>query len=304
MSIRYSLIIPHYNDLKRLSRLLASLPKRNDLQVVVVDDCSPDHIGVEQVKQLFPKVTFLATPGNQGAGAARNIGLKHAIGEFILFADADDEFLGSAFKHFDEAIAHDADIYYFLADAVIENTGEHSVRADIFNYLIDKYLDEPNEENTLHLKLAHCIPWAKIYKKSFIQKTQVLFDETPVSNDIYFNIINAVHAQRIHVADKTVYRVYRLTDSLTSTQTAERLLCRLQVSAKVATELNRLGIPHSRSASGFLAQSFSFGPAVFFKALLISIRSDLHLNIFRVVNVSRWLSFFKNHNTTSAEINK
>ncbi|WP_168398289.1 glycosyltransferase family 2 protein [Acinetobacter indicus] len=301
----YSIIIPHYNEVKRLERLLSSIPlERSNLQVIVVDDCSPDQMGLAQVQQLFPTVNFFSTPSNQGAGAARNIGLKHAIGEFILFADADDEFLDSAFKHFDKAIAHDADIYYFLADAVIENTGEHSVRADVFNRLIDQYLDEPNEENTLNLKLAHCVPWAKIYKNSFIQKTQVLFDETPVSNDIYFNIINAVHAQRIHVVDKTVYRVYRLTDSLTSTQTAERLLCRLKVSGKVATELNRLGVQHSRSASGFLAQSLAFGPSVFIQALMISVRSDLHLNLLRVVNVSRWLRYFKRSNTTRVETNK
>lgn len=301
----YSIIIPHYNEVKRLERLLSSIPlERSNLQVIVVDDCSPDQIGLEQVKQLFPKVTFLSTLSNQGAGAARNIGLKHAIGEFILFADADDEFLDSAFKHFDEAIAHDADIYYFLADAVIENTGEHSVRADVFNRLLEAYLEHPSVENTLHLKLEHCVPWAKLYKRAFVAQTQILFDETPVSNDIYFNIIHGVQAEKISVVAKPVYRVYRLTDSLTSTLTAERLLCRLKVSGKVATELNRLGVQHSRSASGFLAQSLAFGPAVFIQALMISVRSDLHLNLLRVVNVSRWLRYFKRSNTTRAETNK
>lgn len=305
MKSKFSIVIPHYNESKRLNRLLVSIPLcRGDLQVIVVDDCSPDQTGLAQIKQLFPTVTFLSTPNNQGAGAARNIGLQHAIGEFVLFADADDEFLEHTFEYFDEAIMHDADIYYFFADARIENTGEHSVRADVFNGLIDEYLGAPNKENTLHLKLGHCVPWAKLYKNAFIKQTQVLFDETPVSNDIYFNIINAVHADKIYAVDKAVYRVYRLTDSLTSTLTAERLLCRLQVSAKVATELNRLGISHSRSASGFLAQSLSFGPVVFLKALLISVRSDLHLNLLRVVNVSRWLRYFKRNNTTSTEINR
>lgn len=305
MNSKFSIVIPHYNEFKRLNRLLVSIPLcRGDLQVIVVDDCSPNQASLAQIKQLFPTVTFLSTPRNQGAGAARNIGLQHANGEFILFADADDEFLEHTFEYFDEAIMHEADIYYFLADARIENTGEHSVRADVFNGLIDEYLGAPNKENALHLKLGHCVPWAKLYKNAFIKQTQVLFDETPVSNDIYFNIINAVHAQKIHVVDKAVYRVYRLTDSLTSTLTAERLLCRLQVSAKVATELNRLGIPHSRSASGFLAQSLSFGPAVFLKALLISLRSDLHLNLSRVVNISRWLKFFKRKDSINTETSK
>lgn len=289
---KYSLIIPHYSEVDRLRRLLFSLPSRSDLQIIVIDDCSPEQIGLDVVKNQFPHVCFLSTPNNSGAGAARNIGLQHAKGEFVLFADADDELLPDAFDHFDQAIMEDADIYYFRADAVIESTGEPSVRANSLNVLIDEYLGNPNKENEFNLRLKHCVPWAKLYKKSFIEKTQVKFDEIPVSNDIYFNIINGALAERVFVSDSVVYRCYRLTDSLTSTLTADRLLCRLQASAKVATELKRLGIKHDRSASGIIVQSLSFGPATFIKAVIIAVKSDLHLNLARIFNLSRWLSFF------------
>lgn len=301
---KYTLVIPCYNESSRLRRLLNSLPKRPDLQIFVIDDCSPNQMGLDAVKLQFPHVEFLSTPTNLGAGAARNIGLQHAKGEFILFADADDELLPDAFDHFDQAIMEDADIYYFRADAVIESTGEPSVRANSLNGLIDEYLGNPNKENEFNLRLKHCVPWAKLYKKSFIEKTQVKFDEIPVSNDIYFNIINGVLAKQIVASDHVVYRCYRLTDSLTSTLTADRLLCRLQASAKVATELKSLGIKHDRSASGFIVQSLFFGLPTFFKAVRIAVKSDLHLSLARIINISRWLSFFKRKNTTQSEINQ
>lgn len=40
MEYNYSLIIPHFNIPKLLRRLLSTVPKREDLQVIIVDDCS------------------------------------------------------------------------------------------------------------------------------------------------------------------------------------------------------------------------------------------------------------------------
>lgn len=301
---KYTLIIPHYNEPSRLRRLLESLPKRPDLQVFVIDDCSPNQTRLNEVKQQFAYINFLSTPSNSGAGAARNIGLKHAKGEFILFADADDEFFSDAFDHFDQAVTKNADICYFLADAVIESTGEPSIRADSLNNLVNEYYEDRTKENEHNLRLKHCVPWAKLYKKSFIDKHQIKFDEIPVSNDIYFNVINGVLAEDILVSRKLVYRCYRLSDSLTSTLTADRLICRLQASAKVASKLKRLGIKHDRSASGYIAQSISFGFPTFIKVLYISINSDLHLNLSQIVNISRWRDFFQRKKADDNEINK
>ena len=38
----FSVIIPHYGIPELLRRCLASIPDRADLEVIVVDDCSPD----------------------------------------------------------------------------------------------------------------------------------------------------------------------------------------------------------------------------------------------------------------------
>lgn len=290
---KYSVIIPHYNEPERLRRLLKSIPAREDIQIIVIDDCSPSQILINEIKNEFFYIDFLSTPKNEGAGSARNIGLKNAKGYFILFADADDEFHPDAFEIFDQAVLFNADIYYFRADAIIEETGEKSTRADQMNSLVDKFLEKKNKENELNLKLKHCIPVAKIYKKKFIEKTKVKFDEIPVSNDIYFNIINGVLAEKIYVSKENVYIIYKLKDSLTSTLTADRLLCRLQASAKLAADLKKLGIKHDLSASGFIAQSIYFGVPTFLKALTISIKSDLKLNINQIANISRWRRFLK-----------
>lgn len=93
--IVYSIIIPHKNIPDLLRRCLDSIPQRPDIQIIVVDDNS-----------CSDKVDFAHFPGREregveivytreglGAGYARNVGLRHAKGRWLLFADADDYFL-------------------------------------------------------------------------------------------------------------------------------------------------------------------------------------------------------------------
>jgi glycosyltransferase involved in cell wall biosynthesis len=92
--IDYTIIIPHYNIPRLLRRLLRTIPQREDLQVIVVDDCSPkealDEMAVLQTE--FQNVEWYSTGTNGGGGKARNIGLQHAKGKYLIFADADDFF--------------------------------------------------------------------------------------------------------------------------------------------------------------------------------------------------------------------
>ena len=94
MDIMYSVIIPHKNIPKLLERCLQSIPSRNDIQIIVVDDCSDKDVicKVERLCSLYNTLLIKTTEG-KGAGYVRNIGLTRAIGKWVLFADADDFFL-------------------------------------------------------------------------------------------------------------------------------------------------------------------------------------------------------------------
>ncbi len=63
-----------------------------NLELIVVDDCSPDDTAkvVEEYVEKDSRVTLLSTPKNSGPYVARNIGLIHATGEFITVNDSDD----------------------------------------------------------------------------------------------------------------------------------------------------------------------------------------------------------------------
>ena len=90
----FSIIIPHKNIPSLLQRCLDSIPKRDDVQIIVVDDNSnPQKVDFEKFPGLDkPNTEAYFDKSGKGAGRARNVGLKHAKGEWVIFADCDDYF--------------------------------------------------------------------------------------------------------------------------------------------------------------------------------------------------------------------
>jgi GT2 family glycosyltransferase len=88
--IRFSVIIPTYNRKALLERTLATVRAQNesDLQVIVIDDGSTD--GSVQWLRTLENPPEILTQANRGPGAARNLGIAHAAGDYIAFLDSDD----------------------------------------------------------------------------------------------------------------------------------------------------------------------------------------------------------------------
>lgn len=89
------LIIPTYNEIKNIARLIRIVLEQSaDLEVLVIDDNSPDGTGAEvlSLMQSEPRVQLIQRPGKMGLGSAYVTGFKHALSkdyEFIMQMDAD-----------------------------------------------------------------------------------------------------------------------------------------------------------------------------------------------------------------------
>ena len=123
--INYSIIIPHKNCLDLLSRCILSIPVRDDIEVIVVDDGSDIYYDLEEkIKKISPLLNIIVScqASSRGAGAARNIGLNKANGRWLLFADSDDFFSNEAFDILDDYVASNYDIIYFGHRAVYSDS--------------------------------------------------------------------------------------------------------------------------------------------------------------------------------------
>jgi len=89
--LNISVVIPSYNRREFLKRSIDSAinQTKKPLEIIVVDDGSTD--GTEtMIKSDYDFVKFIKQK-NKGVSAARNIGIKVSIGEWICFLDSDDE---------------------------------------------------------------------------------------------------------------------------------------------------------------------------------------------------------------------
>ena len=94
--IKVSVIIPVYNAQEYLTECISSVRKQTiaELEMLCVDDGSTDDsLRVMRELQKRDNRIHIFQQSNQGAGAARNLALKNAKGEFVCFLDADDYFL-------------------------------------------------------------------------------------------------------------------------------------------------------------------------------------------------------------------
>ena len=97
-----SIIIPLYNKEPIIEQSLQSVLSQDydDFEVIVVNDGSTDK-SAEIVKSIKdPRITLIEQE-HGGPSKARNTGVKHANGDWILFLDADDELLPGALLEFD-----------------------------------------------------------------------------------------------------------------------------------------------------------------------------------------------------------
>jgi glycosyltransferase involved in cell wall biosynthesis len=88
---RVSVVIPLYNKAASVLAAVGSVLRQSaDLELIVVDDGSTDS-SVSVVAGIGDRRIRLLAQANAGPGAARNRGLGEALGEYVAFLDADDE---------------------------------------------------------------------------------------------------------------------------------------------------------------------------------------------------------------------
>ena len=201
----YSVIIPHHDIPDLLERCLRSIPVREDVQVIVVDDASaPEHQDrLHQLELAFPGAEFIYSPSNRGAGAARNIGLEHATGKWLIFADADDFFAENFGEILDEYIHEPADIVYFYNRCVeSEDVALSSTAATEYNNFITLAIETGQDTP---LRYRHWVPWGKLIKRNLVSSNNLQFEEIPYSNDIVFSASAGCLARKIIADDRYLY---------------------------------------------------------------------------------------------------
>lgn len=245
MALNFSIIIPHKNSADLLQYCLDSIPNRDDVQVIVVDDNSDaDKVDFNH----FPKwkgnnYECYFTKEGKGAGYARNVGLEHAVGKWLVFVDADDFLTEDADRIFEENKDADADIVFFRHKAVMQH--DHNIVSDRVSYyarMVDEYFESQEDWK---LRLWGFIPVCKFVRRSMVEQNHIRFDEVKYSNDCYFSTCAGIKANKILVCNNVFYVITESGNSLTTSFCTKpgELECRAEVFFRVVSLANENGYP-------------------------------------------------------------
>lgn len=255
--IDYSFIIPHKNSSVLLERLLLSIPKRLDIEVIVVDDHSSSD-ELQAVKQLASRYDFCLLE-NEGmyAGGARNTGLRRARGEWLVFADADDFFLPTLPAMLEQYKHSGADLVLFNADSCYSDTLEPSTRAEHIHHIFHQYMSKQNFRAIACRQLA---PWAKFVRRRFVEDNNIVYEEIIAANDLAFNVRIACLASTIIANPTPLYMLTATSGSITTVQTKERHLSRLESTIRANRVLRQQGYRrYQMSVLYYIASALQFG---------------------------------------------
>lgn len=207
-----SIIIPVYNVEEYIEATITSFIHQtlNDIEIIIVDDGSTDSTCeiIEKYQQDDDRI-YILHQENKGAGIARNLGMKHATGEYIYFFDGDDycipSFLQTVVKKADETQADIVVFDYYRVDQVTHkevlyhglNRSLLPTGKECFNYK-----DVPDRI----LSIVNPTPWNKLYRRSYIQNTKLQFLGLSTTNDITFAALSVAMAEKVtYISEPFMY---------------------------------------------------------------------------------------------------
>lgn len=298
-----TVIIPHYNTPVLLRKLLDTIPE-NGVQIIVIDDNSD-----KEVKELLKiqndyknKVEFYKNNKlKKGAGTCRNIGLEHAKGEWLLFADADDYFLPELYEKVSKYFDSDYEIVFFTPTSVEMNTGRKALRHKRCADCIKNYIEDPSRKNLLKLKSMPCSPpWSKLIRRKLVVDNNIKFEEVLYSNDIMFSAKIGYYSKKIAATYETIYCVTRRENSLTTHTGMESYDIRLNEYIKMCTffkdHYNKKDFKYIHATGSgqlFTAIERHYGLKKYFSIILLFIQNKIPIVALETLIPIYWLNRLK-----------
>ena len=213
--IKVSVIIPIYNSQDFLSECLDSILRQTlkEIEIICVNDGSND-ASYSILKDYEAKDDRIKTYSQEksNAGTARNLGLSKAKGKYLSFLDSDDFFSPDMLeKAYTKAEKDRDDIVVFAANEFDTYTKTFSrIEGSLRKYNCpDNMPFSPNDMKEYLFNSFQNWAWNKLFRKEFIERNNLLFQEISRTNDMLFTCSALVMAKRISVIDETLanYRI-------------------------------------------------------------------------------------------------
>ena len=213
-----SVIVPAYNSEDYIKDCIESIANQTYkfFEMIIVNDGSTDNTKkiIEQYQKKY-KWLKLINIKNHGQGYARNLGLKEAMGKYVLFLDADDILsFWTLEKSYNKIISDNSDICSFKWSK-FRNETKSNVKNRQNLFLPDKSLLVGEE----CLDMLYLIPYYTVnnlYDREFLLNNDIKYGEGYIYEDVPFWLKAVTKAKKISILDEKLYIIRINTKSTTN----------------------------------------------------------------------------------------
>ena len=196
-----SIIIPVFNVEKHIEKSIDSIFNQtiytDDIEVILVDDCSTDNSGLIIDEYALKYENFRAIHLDENSGAAgkpRNVGLNIASSDFVMFLDSDDCFMDNALEVLLNKIKDDDELNIVLG-GYVNIHGEKRETVLPFRGNENTYFEDT--QNELDLVEINPAISSKIFRKDFLIENNITFPEGIPGQDLVFFLNSFFHSNKV-----------------------------------------------------------------------------------------------------------
>lgn len=253
-SVLLSVVSPMHNGSLYLKAFLQSVLRQSfsSFELIMVDDGSTDNSAqIIQNYQNKDSRIRLIRQTQKGAGSARNLGLSHAKGQYIIFLDCDDWFCEDFFKTMIDRIKKDrsdvAVCEFFIFDQKTTQTRRFRIAEEAESEIAG---------TNLIFDLLVPNPWTKLYRTDFLRQHKLSFQEITSCNDWSFAYASLACARKISVVREPLVYYRTQTDTSISSYRYKRTKDIVLAIKHLKEELKKRDL-YSRYREGFARKSVS-----------------------------------------------
>ncbi|MBU8586945.1 glycosyltransferase [Priestia megaterium] len=241
-TVELSIIIPAYNASSYIEQCLKSIIEQNfsSYEIIIVDDGSQDNTAeiVESFAREYKQIKLIKQ-ANLKQSEARNNGLLHSCGNYVMFLDSDDYIDDSMLsKMFNKISTSKTDLCICGIKKVFNSREELELISCLRNS--DNYL----RDYLIRQKEMDVGLWNKIFKADIIKNNKLFFENGNFFEDTLFVFKYLCHINTISFIEEPLYNLRKRESSTTTQYNPEIIKYSFSLQENIEQYLKDNGLDH------------------------------------------------------------
>lgn len=223
----FSVILPLYNASLFLEKAVGSVmcQKNQSWELLAINDASTDNSFeiLQEYRKKEKRIKPIDLKENKGQGYSRNLAIRKAKGDYIVFLDADDYFSEDAFTTLENYIGKKPQTEVFVWGFSSFKSGKKPNKEKLPQKPNKKKGETPFHLGMLCSKGYGATPWVYVVKRTFVEQHRICFSENIFFEDVEFTTKMLYYAKKVTIIPRVCYHYRKHKSSVTARSSSKKI---------------------------------------------------------------------------------